>query len=153
LVDVERFEQDEQEPMSAKGMGALYTHDTQGVRFRHDLNGATREALLDKYYRPHHQQLAELAEQSIKQFGHALVIDAHSFPDIPLPCDANQAAPRPDICLGTDAYHTPDWISKLAKKQFEQHGYRVEIDKPYSGTMVPLNLAICILRLESQFSI
>jgi N-formylglutamate deformylase len=34
LVDVERFEDDELEPMAAKSMGALYTHDTKAKRFR-----------------------------------------------------------------------------------------------------------------------
>jgi N-formylglutamate amidohydrolase len=139
LVDVERFEQDEHEPMSAKGMGALYTHDTAGKRFREDLTGDARETLLNKYYRPHHRKLTLLADKAISDFGQALIVDAHSFPDIPLPCDSNQEFPRPDICLGTDTYHTPEWLTALAKTQFEKHGYHVEIDSPYSGTMVPLD--------------
>ena len=139
LVDVERFEEDEHEPMSAKGMGALYTYDTNGKRFREDITGDAREALLNKYYRPHHRQLGLLAEQAIDSFGQALIVDAHSFPDIPLPCDTNQDFPRPDICLGTDFFHTPVWIIELAKVQFEKQGYSVEINSPYSGTMVPLD--------------
>jgi N-formylglutamate amidohydrolase len=139
LVDVERFELDEQEPMSAKGMGALYTHDTEGVRFRESLTGEAREALLNKYYRPHHKQLNLLVEKAINGFGQALIVDGHSFPDIPLPCDSNQEFPRPDICLGTDSFHTPEWIIELAKAQFEKQGYSVEINSPYNGTMVPLD--------------
>ena len=80
-----------------------------------------------------------LAEQAIDSFGQALIVDAHSFPDIPLPCDTNQDFPRPDICLGTDFFHTPVWIIELAKVQFEKQGYSVEINSPYSGTMVPLD--------------
>jgi N-formylglutamate deformylase len=61
LIDVERFEDDEYEPMSTKGMGALYTHDTQGIRFSATLTGPEGDNLLDKYYRPHHAQLNLLA--------------------------------------------------------------------------------------------
>ena len=139
LVDVERFEEDEFESMSAKGMGALYTHDTDGNRFRADLTGSARELLLNKYYRPHHKQLAVLAEEAIARCNRALIIDAHSFPDIPLPCDENQSSNRPDICLGTDFFHTPYWLIDVVRSHFAKHGYHVEINMPYSGTMVPLS--------------
>tara|TARA_R110002124_G_scaffold272468_1_gene441627 strand:+ start:4495 stop:5298 length:804 start_codon:yes stop_codon:yes gene_type:complete len=149
LVDVERFEHDEHEPMSLKGMGATYTHDTDGNRFRSDLSQEFREALLDKYYRPHHSQLNNLSEQAINNFGKALIIDAHSFPDIPLSCDDNQSCPRPDICLGTDPFHTPEWITELVKNHFKKNGFKVDINTPYSGTMVPLNFYKKDKRLSS----
>ncbi|ATX77093.1 N-formylglutamate amidohydrolase [Reinekea forsetii] len=140
LVDVERFEDDEIEPMAAKGMGALYTHDTQGKRFRARLTALEREDLLNKYYRPHHARLTQLTQEAIARSNQGLIIDAHSFPDRPLPCDDSQATDRPDICLGTDAFHTPDWLIDLVRVHFEQRGYQVELNSPYSGTMVPLGL-------------
>jgi N-formylglutamate amidohydrolase len=149
LVDVERFENDEYEPMSLKGMGATYTHDTNGNRFRSDLNHEYREELLNKYYRPHHSQLNKLSEQAIKTFGKVLIVDAHSFPDIPLHCDNSQSYPRPDVCLGTDSFHTPDWITKLVKNHFEKNSFTVEINNPYAGTMVPLNFYKKEKRLHS----
>jgi hypothetical protein len=39
------------------------------------------------------------------------MIDSHSFPNQPLPCDDSQATDRPVICLGTDALHTPGLYS------------------------------------------
>jgi N-formylglutamate amidohydrolase len=140
LVDVERFEDDALEPMSSKGMGALYTHDSQGIRFRSEFNHEQRESLLNKYYRPHHNQLNTLANKAINSFDRCLIIDAHSFPNIPLPCDISQKMPRPDICLGTDRFHTPQWVTDLVKVQFEKSGYDVGINFPYEGTMVPMSL-------------
>lgn len=138
LVDVERFERDDDEPMSVRGMGALYTHDTKGKQFRPELSKNEREKLLAKYYRPHHRKMHELANDAIMQYEQCIIVDAHSFPDIPLPCDVSQGIPRPDICLGTDAFHTPTWLIELIKRHFEKCGYQVEINAPYSGTMVPL---------------
>ena len=149
LVDVERFEVDEYEPMAAKGMGALYTHDTQGNRFRGTMTQPERDHLLNKYYRPHHAQLTLLAQEALARFNHALIIDAHSFPNLPLPCDDSQTTDRPDICLGTDAFHTPDWLIDLVRGHFEQTGYRVELNSPYGGTMVPLSLYKKDKRLSS----
>jgi len=130
-------------------MGALYTHDTQGKRFRATLTRSEREKLLSKYYRPHHAQLTHLAQEAIARSNRVLIIDAHSFPNRPLPCDDSQAIDRPDICLGTDAFHTPDWLIGPVKAHFEQRGYRVQLNSPYSGTMVPLGLYKKDKRLSS----
>jgi N-formylglutamate deformylase len=97
--------------MAAKGMRALYTHDTKDKRFRSTLTGPKREKLLNKYYRPHHAQLTHLVQDAIARSNRVLIIDAHSFPNRPLPCDDGQATDRPDICLGTDAFHTPGLYS------------------------------------------
>jgi N-formylglutamate deformylase len=140
LVDVERFEEDESEPMSDQGMGMLYTHDTEGKRFREGLSVNDREKLLLKYYRPHHQKLLQLVEQAIDTSGKVLIVDGHSFPTEPLPCDQSQEPNRPDICLGTDDFHTPPWLLDLTKKTFEAQGFTVCVNHPYSGTIVPLSL-------------
>jgi N-formylglutamate amidohydrolase len=139
LVDVERYEYDEHESMSKLGMGVLYTHDTEGKRFRYDLTKDAREQLLNKYYRPHHKKLKELVERSLSDNDVAVIIDCHSFPDYPLPCDSDQDIPRPDICLGTDAFHTPNWLRVISEELFVANGYEVEFNRPYSGTLVPLD--------------
>lgn len=137
LVDPERFEQDSAEPMSLSGMGVFYTHDTNGERFRRDLSADERAALLGTYYHPHHAQLTDMTENSLVNFQQAIIIDCHSFPDLPLPCDENQQQPRPDICLGTDPVHTPSWLISLIADECRQEGLSVNIDAPYSGTIVP----------------
>jgi N-formylglutamate amidohydrolase len=45
---------------------------------------------------------------------------------------------RPDICIGTDSYHTSTELKDCLLKVFEAFGYRVAIDSPFSCTIVPL---------------
>jgi len=131
LVDVERFRNDEREPMAAVGMGAVYT---RGVM--HPMSPRDREDLLRRYYDPHHERLNEWARKALGEQGKALVIDCHSFNARPLPFETDQDE-RPDVCIGSDKFHTPapmvDQLLSLASGM----GLRVGINKPYQGTMVP----------------
>ncbi|HUW08802.1 MAG TPA: N-formylglutamate amidohydrolase, partial [Anaerolineae bacterium] len=96
-----------------------------------------RQRLLDAYYVPHHKKLKQLVREALETSGHALIIDGHSFPSSPLPCDPDQTQGRPDICLGTDPFHTPEWLADAAERAFREMGWRVERNRPYDGTMVP----------------
>lgn len=138
LLDPERFEDDAAEPMSARGMGVIYTRTSIGTPLRHAVEPAERERLLDTYYRPHHARLTDAVEARLQQAGACLIVDAHSFASNPLPYEVDQSPHRPDICLGTDDFHTPhsamDWLADA----FRSCGYSVELNRPYSGSMVPM---------------
>jgi N-formylglutamate amidohydrolase len=49
VVDPERFEDDAQEPMAARGQGAIYTRTTDARSLRNPPTAAERDALLDCY--------------------------------------------------------------------------------------------------------
>jgi N-formylglutamate amidohydrolase len=68
----------------------------------------------------------------------ALVIDCHTFPDVPFAMDHDQKVPRPDVCIGTAGMHTPAWLVRAATKWCKSQGWSVRVDAPYSGSMVPL---------------
>ena len=138
VVDPERFVDDASEPMVAMGHGVIYTHSTSGKPIRRALNDDDRTDLIQRFYEPHHQALTNLTASALGAQGQAVIIDAHSFPDVPLPMDLSQIQPRPDICLGTDPFHTPKNLISFVAAVFEQAGYSVAIDEPYSGTLVPL---------------
>lgn len=138
VVDPERFDDDARESMSRQGMGAVYTRTTQGTPLRRALSAAERQHLIDTYYAPHHSALTQAVQAVLDRHGTCLIFDCHSFPSHPLPCDIDQHIPRADICLGTDVYHTPDWLFEALVERFQQAGYTVEKNRPYSGTMVPL---------------
>ena len=57
---------------------------------------------------------------------------------MPLPYEYDQSSDRPDICIGTDEYHTPDDLTKILCQGFEDRGYTVAINTPFAGTMVPM---------------
>jgi N-formylglutamate deformylase len=139
VVDPERFADDDQEPMAKKGMGAVYTHTTQGKRLRLDLSSEERTRLLATYYLPHHEALTRAVSEVLKRYDMCLILDCHSFPSLPLPCDIDQTPQRPDICIGTDPFHTPGWLADILIQLFQDSGYSVEENRPYCGTIVPMN--------------
>lgn len=137
IVDPERFPDDDLEPMSKHGQGVIYTKTVDGKTLREKLSPTDRKQQLDFNYWPHHSSLENLTTNALKKHGHALIIDCHSFPSSPLPIDLDQSPDRPDICIGTDEYHTPTELVQFLQDKFVEAGYSVAINKPYAGTMVP----------------
>ena len=137
FCDVERFRSDEHEVMSKYGMGATYTHLENGNSMR-ELTPQEREQLLQNHYDIHHQKLTEAVDSQLVLNDEALIIDCHSFPDIPHQRNLNKEAVRPDICIGTDSFHTPEKLMKETVQFFESAGFSVAVNSPYAGTMVPL---------------
>ena len=139
LVDPERFSEDAQESMTSVGMGVIYTKTAHGLPLRVDGtdNGSRRESLLEQYYFPHHQSLIEATQIELGRSGKALIIDCHSFPSIPLPYEPVQDTKRPDICIGTDEFHTPQWLTDTLCSKFSDLGYSVLVDTPFGGTITP----------------
>ena len=114
----------------------IYTHNTQGEQIRRDLYPQERRLLLDNYYRPWHLQLELNVEQQIARWGYCLLLDCHSFPDEPFAHEDDHGSPRPDICLGFGG-STPQWLLDCCQKLFQQRGYSVAMNFPYSGCLVP----------------
>ena len=96
------------------------------------------QELLERYYIPHHQKLTDAVEASLSANKRCLIIDGHSFPALPLPYELNQTAFRPDFCLGTDDFHTPEELVERVEKILESCGYSTARDQPFSGTIVPM---------------
>lgn len=137
VVDPERFIDDADEPMARRGMGVIYTRMSDGRILRQIPTAADRSALLERYYMPHHRALERAAAGELARRGKALIVDCHSFPSHPLPCDLDQKMPRPDICLGTDPDHTPPSLWHAIVKAFARFGIAVAVNCPYAGTIVP----------------
>ena len=136
ICDVERFEDDQQEPMAKVGMGVCYKKTTTGDSLR-KVTAAQRQEILETYYRPHHERLTAMVDAELALNQHALIIDCHSYPNEPLPCDQFPTIFRPDICIGTDGFHTPPALANFTYYFFQDRGYTVAYNLPYSGCMVP----------------
>jgi len=137
FCDPERFIDDKLEIMSKYGMGILYERTDSGEKMR-EVSLRLREFIIYKYYIPHHNKLTNSVESQLKKFSSAIIIDCHSFPDIPLNRDLDKRANRPDINIGIDNFHTPRFLIDHTVKYFESYGYSVGMNWPYSGTIVPI---------------
>jgi N-formylglutamate deformylase len=135
VVDPERFEDNAQEPMASRGMGAVYTHTTRQTPLRRELDATEREKLLAEFYRPHHDKLARAVADALRDNGQCVIIDAHSFPAVPLPYELDQDPDRPDYGIGTDSFHTPPELETLIMECLGDR--KVANNRPFSGTIVP----------------
>ena len=70
--------------------------------------------------------------------GYCLIIDGHSFHTLPQTYKLNQIAFRPDLCLRTDDFHTPEKLVEKVEKELESCGYSTARDQSFSGTIVPM---------------
>jgi N-formylglutamate deformylase len=138
VCDVERFPDDRDEPMAARGMGAIYirTSDERDLR---SLNTDERQALIDRFYTPHHAALYAAVTDELIHEDTVLIIDCHSFSSAPLPHEPDQSPDRPQICIGTDPFHTPPMLADTAAMFFRDHGFTVALNTPFSGALVPLD--------------
>ncbi len=137
IVDPERFVDDAREPMAARGMGVIYTSTSRGTLLRTAPKPNERKQLLDRYYFPHHAALTQAVNTALQAFPSCVIVDCHSFPSSPRAYDLDQAVRRPDICLGTDRFHTPDWLTEILASAFTAEGYSVEVNTPFAGSLVP----------------
>lgn len=138
VVDVERFENDQYEPMAARGMGAVYSVTSSLKPLRRKLSTAERDSLMQAYYYPHHAKLEVAVSAAIKLHGQCLVIDCHSFPSVALPYElADADDSRPDICIGSDDFHTSPELANTFVAAFQTEGWSVSLNEPFAGALVP----------------
>ena len=138
VVDVERFADDDQESMAAKGMGVIYTRTANGDQLRKTLTAEERQDLIDQWYTPHHKRLTEVTQKTLVKNNKVLLIDAHSFPSVPLHYEYDQRLARPDICIGTDAFHTPNKLASAFIDTLKEAGFNTALNMPFAGTLVPM---------------
>jgi N-formylglutamate amidohydrolase len=131
VVDPERFP-DEREDMLAVGMGAVYTRTSDGLALRAEVG---HDDLLERWFRPYAAGMTDLVDQRLAAAGRAVIVDVHSYPRARLPYERG-GSNRPEICLGTDADHTPSWLADAAHAAFA--GYRRAVNTPFAGCYVPL---------------
>jgi len=138
VLDPERFADDAEESMAARGMGVLYTATSDEKPLRRPLSPDRRQQLLDAWYYPHHLRLAEAVTVRIDTFGYAVIVDCHSFSACALPYEHRTSAEvRPEICIGTDSFHTPEGMAQSLLSFFAGAGYGVARDMPFAGALVP----------------
>lgn len=137
VCDVERFRNETDEEMTKQGMWVCYTK-TSDCKPLKIVNNEHKQEILKLYYDKHHSLFESQVEEMLKEYRQCLIIDAHSFSSIPLPYELHSQDFRPDICIGTDDFHTPKEVAKYLYNAFSDLGYKVGINNPFCGTIVPL---------------
>ena len=133
FCDVERLLTNE--PMEKYGRGFYYTKTSDGQELRISCLNYVNH-VREYYYNQHHKKLSDLVHNKLNLYNRAIIIDCHSFLETSIIGNA-EIAEFPDICIGTDEFHTPKFLIDIFVDKFKSLGYSVEINKPFSGTMIP----------------
>ena len=136
LVDVERFNDDALEPMSARGMGVIYSNGHTLNKIRRALNDDEKKELIGLYWR-HHNLLEKSVDQILRKYKKCLIIDLHSYPRLKLPYEASEGE-RPELCIGTDNFHTPNNLVSEITSIASKYSLETALNTPFAGTLVPL---------------
>ena len=133
VVDVERFP-DEREEMLAVGMGAFYTHGSNGQRIRDD--SVMNDAALREFFDAYSIAFTELVQRTVDAHGHAIIVDVHSYPTSPLPYEVHSHEPRPQLDIGADDTHTSPELLATVRDAFGE--LETGVNDSFHGTYVPL---------------
>lgn len=156
VFDPDRLLPDEIEPMDRRGLGAVYRRDLHGMPLPSREDDQVVQKLVDDRYRPYHHDLEALVDGMLREFDGCWIIDAHTFPDRPLPYE-KRASRRPVVCLGFDDTHVP----ADAVKWFIGNGHRIagiaprpgqpllHLNAPRAGSYVPPSLRFKDPRVRS----
>jgi len=102
--------------------------------YRHTMPLKEALARINLLYKPYHNALNALMNESRSLFGVALLIDCHSMPSTPAP---ENGGARPDFILG-DRFSTScdTRLTRFAAQTLKQMGYAVTLNKPYAGGFI-----------------
>ncbi|GLU43290.1 N-formylglutamate deformylase [Muricauda sp. NBRC 101325] len=89
------------------------------------------ESRIKNYYRPYHDKIAELLEETKQQFGKALLFDAHSIRKV---VPGIQKDPFPDLILGDNEGKTASQaLINITLGVLNKSGKTVEHNHPFKG--------------------
>ena len=122
-------------PRIGAGLGTVARVVTSGEEvYEEKLSFAEAERRIETYYKPYHQALKALIEETRREFGCCLLIDCHSMPSIGGPMDRDPGFSRVDAVLG-DSHGTScaPGITPLVENLLQDQGLRVTRNNPYAG--------------------
>jgi N-formylglutamate amidohydrolase len=116
----------------AGGLGTVARIVADGEEiYREKLPLAAVLSRIDQLYFPFHAQLNRLIENTLQQFGYAILIDCHSMPSA---AASPGAGPRPDVVIGDRFGASSDpRLSQLVRDSLVSLGYDVQMNRPYAG--------------------
>ena len=125
-------------PRIAAGLGVVPRVVAGGrAIYRGKIPLAVAEARIAAYWAPYHAQLRQLLDQSLAQFGQAILIDCHSMPREALDGIAHVGMQRPDVVLG-DRFGASAGaeVVDIVESALVSAGLRVARNAPFAGAYI-----------------
>jgi N-formylglutamate amidohydrolase len=122
----------------ASGLGVVPRVVANGRQiYRGKLSLIEAHDRIARYWRPYHDQLQTLLDESMNVFGEAILIDCHSMPHEALENIGPPGAARPHIVIGDRfgaAAASP--IVERVEAAFAAAGFRVARNMPFAGAFI-----------------
>jgi len=119
----------------AAGLGMIPRMAASGEAiYRGRVSSDEIERRLEACWRPYHAALSALVDQTHRQFGGALLIDAHSMPSSASGTGPREREQRLDIVLGDNHGEScSPLLVDCAEQWFVRNGLKVQRNQPYAG--------------------
>lgn len=125
-------------PRVASGLGVIPRVVSNGrAIYRGKLTLQEAHGRISNYWRPYHDILQSLLDESHATFGEAILIDCHSMPHEALENVGPPGAPRPDVVLG-DRFGAAaaGSVMEQVEAAFAAAGLRVARNMPFAGAFI-----------------
>lgn len=125
-------------PRIASGLGVIPRVVANGRQiYRGKLTLIEAHQRIARYWRPYHDQLQTLLDESANTFGEAILIDCHSMPHEALANIGQSGVSRPDIVLG-DRFGSAaaSSVTEQVEAAFASAGLRVARNMPFAGAFI-----------------
>ncbi|SEW40637.1 N-formylglutamate amidohydrolase [Cognatiyoonia koreensis] len=125
-------------PRVASGLGVIPRVVSNGrAIYRGKLSLHEAHQRITTYWRPYHDILQTLLDESQRTFGEAILIDCHSMPHEALENVGPPGAPRPDVVLG-DRFGAAaaGSVMEQVEAAFASAGLRVARNMPFAGAFI-----------------
>ncbi|EAQ08128.1 N-formylglutamate amidohydrolase [Yoonia vestfoldensis] len=125
-------------PRVASGLGVIPRVVANGRQiYRGKLTLVEAHQRIIQYWRPYHDRLQMLIDQSINDFGQAVLIDCHSMPHEALENMGPPGAGRPDVVLGDRFGATASGaVMDQVEAAFIAAGLKVARNMPFAGAYI-----------------
>ena len=125
-------------PRIASGLGVIPRVVANGRQiYRGKISLEDAHERIARYWRPYHDQLQTLLDESRNHFGEAILIDCHSMPNEAVENVGPPGSPRPDIVLGDRFGATAaSEIVERVEAAFAAAGLRVARNMPFAGAFI-----------------
>lgn len=125
-------------PRIASGLGVIPRVVANGRQiYRGKLTLIEAHERIAQYWRPYHDQLQTLLDESNNAFGEAILIDCHSMPQEALENVGPPGSARPDVVLGDRFGATAAGsVVERVEAAFASAGLRVARNMPFAGAFI-----------------